>query len=179
METVWKDIPGYEGHYQVSNTGEVRSIKRHPTILKADHQRNGYKRVYLWRDNGKKNCLVHRLVAEAFIPNPSQLTDVNHLDENKDNNAVTNLEWCTHLYNMNYGSAKEKIRAASLGRTYSEEVKKKISLNSSMSRWINNGEAERFVCKDAVDDYVANGWIVGRLKKRRLENVRTSESLAC
>ena len=178
MDVVWKDIPGYEGHYQVSNTGEVRSIKKHPVILKADYQHNGYKRVYLWLGNRKKNCLVHRLVADAFIPNPFQLTDVNHIDEDKENNAVTNLEWCTHLYNMNYGSVKDKIRASNVGRTYPEEVRKKISLKNSRSCWINNGEKEKFVYKDAVDNYVATGWSTGRLKRRK-NNVRKGESIAC
>lgn len=90
---VWKDVDGFEGHYQVSNHGRVRSIKKEALVLKGDYQPNGYKRVYLWKDGRKYNKLVHRLVA----------SDVNHIDEDKTNNNVNNLQWCTHLYNMNFG----------------------------------------------------------------------------
>lgn len=64
---IWKDIDGYEGHYQVSNYGNVRSIKTIPTLLKGDYQKNGYKRVYLWKNGKKQNLLVHRLVALSFF----------------------------------------------------------------------------------------------------------------
>ena len=80
----WKDILGYEGHYQVSNHGRVRSVKRNSTIiLKGDCQPNGYKRVYLWKDGRKKNFLVHRLVGLSFLDNPNHYSDINHLDENQ------------------------------------------------------------------------------------------------
>ena len=180
MDTIWRDIAGYEGHYQVSNTGEVRSVKNGPFLLKGDHQRNGYKRVYLWLNGGKKNFCVHRLVAEAFIPNPFHLTDVNHLDEDKDNNAVWNLEWCTHLYNMNYGNVRRKISLANIGRTISEEHRKKLSRDTSRRRWINDGETEKYVYKETVETYVAAGWLPGRLKRERSNDyVRESEPIAC
>ena len=180
MDVVWRDIAGYEGHYQVSNMGEVRSIKKDPLVLKGDHQRNGYRRVYLWLNGGKKNFCVHRLVAEAFIPNPFHLTDVNHLDEDKNNNAVWNLEWCTHLYNMNYGSVKRKISIAGRGRKCSEERRKQIGLDTSRRRWINDGETERYVYKENVETFVAAGWRKGRLKRERSNDyVRESEPVAC
>ena len=104
----WKDIPGFEGHYQASTLGNIRSIKKEPIILKGDYQKNGYRRVYLWVGGEKKNCLVHRLVAETFIENPNRYSDINHKDEDKSNNSVENLEWCSHVYNMNYGSVKKE-----------------------------------------------------------------------
>lgn len=137
MET-WRDIKGYEGHYQVSNYGNVRSIKRIPVLLKGDFQSNGYKRVYLWKDGAKKNVLVHRLVALSFLPNPMEYTDVNHIDEDKANNHVENLQWCSHAYNMNYGQVKEKISESKMGRTPWNKGKRCPQLSKAMyQRWKN------------------------------------------
>lgn len=117
---VWKDIDGYDGRYQVSNLGNVRSIRvgehNHTIILKPMIQKNGYLYVALWKDNKKKNKLIHRLVALAFVDNPNDYSEVNHKDENKENNVANNLEWCEHLYNMNYGNVKEKISSAKIGQ---------------------------------------------------------------
>ena len=162
---IWKDIAGYEGHYQVSNFGNVRSIKREPIILKGDYQKNGYKRVYLWKDGRKQNMLVHRLVALSFLPNPDGYSDVNHIDENKSNNHVDNLYWCTHLHNMNYGSVKEKISTAKTGRTLSEKQKKQIRIDKSKRKWINDGQTEKFVFFYEVDSYLNNGWKQGRKER--------------
>ena len=104
---VWKDIPGYEGLYQVSNHGRV---KRGAYIKKTRIARNGYVLVSLWKDGNEKKCLVHRLVADAFIDNSSGLPEVNHKDENKANNHVSNLEWCTRTYNLGYGTRRERFQ---------------------------------------------------------------------
>ena len=180
METEWRDIPGYEGHYQVSNTGLVRSVKKEPLILKIDHQRNGYQRVYLWLGKGKKNCLVHRLVAEAFIPNPNHLPEVNHLDEDKDNNDIRNLEWCTHLRNLNYGTVKERIGNANRGRPVSDTLRQFFRKDTSRRRWINNGGAEKYVYLEDVEHWCAAGWKKGRLKRERSHtHDRKGEPIAC
>lgn len=112
MVEIWKDIDGYEGRYQVSNTGKVRSlIKRSELqadwhLLKPAHAR-GYESVGLCKNQGKKTTfLVHRLVAYAFVPNPNNYKEVNHKDENKLNNYADNLEWCTREYNMSYRNAR-------------------------------------------------------------------------
>ena len=161
---VWKDIPGYEDEYQASNLGNIRSIKSNNLILKGDYQPNGYKRVYLWKNGSKKNLLVHRLVALSFLPNPNNYEEVNHLDENKANNKLENLEWCTHSYNMNYGDVKKKISESHKGKVISEKSRKKLSENSKNRKWINNGKLEKCVKENTLNNFLINGWNFGRIK---------------
>ena len=119
MEEVWKDIEEYEGLYQVSNLGRVRSVdridsrghRRKGNLMKQTANKNRYMVVGLSRGNHHVKYLVHRLVAVAFLDNPEKYPIINHKDENPHNNNVINLEWCTHLYNTNYGHAKEKAIA--------------------------------------------------------------------
>lgn len=119
-EEIWKDIPNFEGTYQVSNLGRIRSLDR---IVECEHgvvrKLSGkimklspgvYLRAHLYKEGKSYLISVHRLVAEAFIPNPDNLPMVNHKDENKHNNHFENLEWCTRQYNINYGSCIEKMR---------------------------------------------------------------------
>lgn len=117
MEEIWKDIPGYNGKYQVSNMGKVRAMWRNnqyeekigePHLLKQSEHRQGYLKVYLSLDGESKGYYVHRLVAEAFIPNPDNLPQVNHKSEIKSENFVDNLEWCDGKYNSNYGTRPER-----------------------------------------------------------------------
>lgn len=104
----WKDIQGFDG-YQVSNEGRVKSLKfGKERILKSWKVENGYLIVRLYKDGKRVWKLVHRLVAEAFIPNPQNLPEVNHKDENKSSNIVENLEWCDRSYNINYGTRTQK-----------------------------------------------------------------------
>ena len=114
---IWKDIKGYEGLYQVSSLGRVKSLSRKTTkgkILKQTRFRN-YLGVILSKNNIKKVRNVHRLVAETFIPNPNNYPQVNHKDENPRNNSVSNLEWCTSSYNINYGNRNNKV-SSKLGK---------------------------------------------------------------
>lgn len=110
MKEIWKDIEGYEGLYQVSNFGRVRRFYKNGKvrILKPLSNKKGYLRVNLRKDNLLKTLSIHRLVAQAFLPNPNNLSQVNHKDEDKTNNNVSNLEWCDAKYNLNYGSRNEK-----------------------------------------------------------------------
>ena len=116
MKEIWKDIKGYEGFYQVSNLGRVKSLKRvarnnhrvRERILKTYIDKDGYIKCCLCKEGKRKPLMVHRLVAKAFIPNVNNYPVVNHKDEVKDNNKVENLEWCTHKYNVNYGTSNKR-----------------------------------------------------------------------
>ena len=112
INEIWKPIKGYEGLYEVSNFGRIKSLNYNHTgkgkILKQNQIMNGYKSVMLYKDGNGKNYLVHRLVAEAFLPNPNDYKEVNHKDENPQNNIVSNLEWCDRLYNVRYGTGIER-----------------------------------------------------------------------
>ena len=122
-------VCGYEGLYEVDVYGNVYSIPRNTTKggkLKPQ-KAHGYYRVALTK-NGKTKCyFVHRLVAEAFIPNPENLSQVNHKDECKTNNFVGNLEWCTAIYNVRYGTGIQRQSESRKGVPLSEERKRKIS----------------------------------------------------
>ncbi len=118
MNEIWRSIKDYEGLYEVSNWGRVRSLGkwcngrngskcwRNGRIVRPRMNNKGYLQVDLCNDGVHKRCLVHRLVAEAFIPNPQGLPIINHKDENPLNNRVENLEWCTYSYNSEYSLAK-------------------------------------------------------------------------
>lgn len=120
---IWADIAGFEGYYQVSTYGRVRSLDRYVPdnhnskriargqILKPYKTPKGYLKITLYKDSKKvyKKCRVHRLVAEAFLKNEDDLPEVNHLDGNKSNNALSNLEWCTQEENLRH--AKEMMMA--------------------------------------------------------------------
>lgn len=108
MEEIWKEIDGFDGDYMVSNLGRVKSVRRN--IILRQSIRNGYERVTLCANNSQKDYYIHRLVAHAFIPNPNNYPIVNHKDENRTNNRVDNLEWCTRKYNASYGT--RNIRTA-------------------------------------------------------------------
>ncbi len=123
MNEIWKDIKGYEGLYQVSNLGKVKRLSRimidslgrkiniSEKILKPSFttKNNGYYLVKLTKNKKSKMYLLHVLVAKNFIPNPLGLPQVNHKDENKLNNSLNNLEWCTVKYNNNYGTKRERL----------------------------------------------------------------------
>ena len=109
-EEIWCPIKGYENIYEVSDKGRVRSLKfGKERILKPGRDKDGYLQVNLWKNGENKMCKIHRLVAQTFIPNPDNLPEVNHKDENKENNSVQNLEWCDRKYNNNYGTHNQRM----------------------------------------------------------------------
>ena len=127
MKEIWKDIAGYEGLYQVSNLGNVRSLPRKGCKIKCMYKMkfqlstNGYYRVSLCKNSKHKKYFVHRLVAETFIPNPNNYPQVNHKDENKLNNKINNLEYCTNSYNINYGNRNNKC-AKSMAKHFNKKI---------------------------------------------------------
>ena len=127
MSEAWADIKGYEGLYQVSTLGRIKSLPRRGTysevhILKVSDDGKGYLQVGLCKNSIYKSHKVHRLVAEAFIANPDNLPEVNHKYENKSNCHVSNLEWCDRSYNVNYGSRTSKTQKPVIQLTKSGEI---------------------------------------------------------
>ena len=133
----WKPIEGYEGLYEISNFGRVKSIDRighggrklKGRILKQAKNNCGYLVIDLDKHGKRKQFRVHRLVASAFIPNPNNYPIINHKDENKLNNHVNNLEWCTVKYNTNYGNAITKMKE---NRNYFSVSKSVICLETNI-----------------------------------------------
>ena len=131
---VWKGVAGYEGVYQVSNLGRVRSVDRlvkysdgrkytyKGKIIKPTCDKGGYTTVNLYKNGKVKGKYIHRLVAEAFIPSHNNYLEINHKDEDKTNNHVANLEWCTREYNINYGKRTEKASQAQSKRVKAVNV---------------------------------------------------------
>lgn len=138
----WRDIPGYEGYYQVSNFGRVKRLPRHKATDKRETHNNirkpkltsrGYLSVNLSKDNKVSFFFIHRLVAMAFLPNPNKLPVVNHKDENPQNNYVGNLEWCTVQYNCEYGTARERQRISRANNPNDKRVRKLVGEKNSKS----------------------------------------------
>ena len=155
MTEVWKGIKGYEGLYQVSNMGRVKSLdrtaidkagrKRHykGRILKPVISSDGYLRVFLCNGRGKqKDCFVHRLVCEAFHKNPKNKPCVNHIDENKTNNTASNLEWCTVKENNNYGTRTARATKAT-AKVLSKPVVQYTKDGKLIKVWQSTHEVER------------------------------------
>lgn len=161
MTEIWKDIEGWEGKYQISNFGRVKSLNYRNTnkekIMKPQKKDNGYFFIGL-RQNGfkKTHYHIHRLVAGAFIPNPNNLPQVNHKDEDKSNNFVwvnddgtvdpekSNLEWCDAKYNLNYGNRhKKEIQTQQLTHPTCKAVEMYTIGGVFLKRYISQRAAER------------------------------------
>lgn len=153
VEVVRKPVVGYENHYVVDQFGRVYGVDRTTTVLdngriyekpiagkqmKQSLHTKGYKTVSLTKDGKTKTMFVHRIVAEAFIPNVDNLPMVNHKDEDKTNNFVENLEWCTPSYNRTYGKAIERHAKKIRGKKHTAEHNQKIA--ESVRRSHGKGE---------------------------------------
>lgn len=139
---IWKPVTGYEGLYEVSNLGNVRSLFRYKRVLHPSTT-NGYLTVELWKDHKRKRIGVHRLVAQCFCENPLNKPMVNHKDETKTNNHASNLEWVTHIENCNYGTA----------------IKRRVSHTDFKARHINYKELVKNISKP-IDQYTKDGIFV-------------------
>lgn len=151
----WRDIEGYEGKYQVSNTGRVRSLNYNGTgktkVLKPCISNMGYKLISLWKNGKGKSYLVHRLVAQAFLPNPNNYPMINHIDENKANNQVSNLEWCTNKYNINYGTRNERASNSMKGKY---KGKNNPSAKPVLMFTLDGEFIRRFECVTDANEYL-------------------------
>lgn len=163
MEEIWKDIKGYESLYQVSNMGRIKSLERykenHSKLQKVEEKiktinikNSGYQFVQLYKNNKYKNLMVHRLVAQAFIPNVDNKPQINHIDGNKLNNNVTNLEWCTnsenekHAWNTGLKQCTEKLKETTrkTNKEYKSKPINQLDLQGNYIRtWLNAHEASR------------------------------------
>ena len=170
IEEIWKPIEGYEGLYEVSSYGRVRSLDRYVKtcyeayklhkgkILSPAKDKNGYLKVHLCC-NGKHNIIrVHRLVCKAFIPNPDNLPEVNHKDEDKTNNSVDNLEWCDRSYNISYGTRTERQKKTNIQNGFwtglsKEEYMKKYNQDRKEYRKKWYQENKDRVCEQQKEYY--------------------------
>jgi len=153
MSEIFKDITGYEGMYQISNMGNVRSLDRldtrgrivHGRILIHKKDGGGYHQVCLCKDGERHYPKVHRLVCETFLPNPDRKPTVNHKDEDKNNNCLENLEWATYKENANYGTR--------IARCYGERDYETIGKHIAIGKR-KNGKSRK------VEQYTTNGQLV-------------------
>lgn len=165
MEEVWKDIDGYEGLYQVSNMGKVRSLKRNNTngkILRKCINKRGYEVVYFSKGNKKYAQRVHRLVAIAFIPEAKNKPQVNHIDGNKLNNCMNNLEWCTqsenikHAYDNNLYANQRNIAKRTMAQHSTAKPVNQLDLNGKfIKRWGCIKEAGIFLGREKPTSIVS------------------------
>lgn len=166
MCEIWKDIDEYDGYYQVSTLGNVRSVDiyvrckngirlRKGRILSPTKLPNGYLQVTLSKNNKVKKYSVHRLVAQTFISNPNNLPCVNHKDENPKNNCVDNLEWCTVKYNINYGTSSKRLRSAMLNRYKTDSNWKQTCIDRLD---IYHKLCMRPVCQLTLEDELVKVW---------------------
>lgn len=158
MKEIWKDVVGYEGLYKVSNLGNVMGLKR-GKILSPQERQHGYLAVCLYgrpSKNGRfRQVSVHRIVAEAFVPNPNRFKEVNHKDENKQNNVAENLEWCSHKQNVLYGTAIERRKEKQINGKQSRPIAQftmdgdLVKVFPSISEADRNGYGRSNICKCA------------------------------
>lgn len=150
----WKPVKNYPD-YLISNFGVIKN--KYGKLLKLRKINGGYFQVCLCKDSKPRYFLIHRLVAEAFIPNPDNLSEINHKDENKQNNCVDNLEWCTHEYNMHYGNCSNKIAKSHLG------VKRPKCVCETLSK-VRMGKKHDEVTKRKISKSVKQSW-----KRRKIK----------
>lgn len=170
MQEIWENIKGYEGIYQVSNLGNIKSVNhyvmnngikqlRKGNVLKKNINVWGYEGVVLYKNGIGKRHTVHRLVANAFINNPDNKKEINHIDGNKLNNCVSNLEWCTRSENMKHSyrtglektpilSGKDNLRSkAIIQYDLNDNYIREFESMGMASTFLKNKSADRSISK--------------------------------
>lgn len=146
-EEIWLPIEGYEGLYEVSDMGNVRSLNYNKTgetkILRPAMTRFGYLQVSLWKDGKRKMVKVHRLVATAFVPNMFGDDYVNHINEVKTDNRADNLMWCTHKENNNWGTRNQRVSEKNTNGKRSKRVLQFTKSGEFIREWASIREVER------------------------------------
>lgn len=147
VEEIWKPIKGYEGLYEISNWGRVKSLNYRKTgraeLMKLVKSKKGYLTVMLHKNGKYKKFFVHRLVASTFLENPDNLPFINHKDEDKKNNKVGNLEWCNNKYNSNYGTRNHKISSTNTNGKLSKPVLQFTLSGYLIKEWVSMAECTR------------------------------------
>lgn len=171
IEEIWKDIEGYEGYYQVSNMGRVKSLSR-PIYTIETHKmyriskekikcfkidKDGYRTVTLSIDGNDKTFKVHRLVAQAFIPNPNNLPEVNHIDLDRSNNFVNNLEWCIHSDNIKHSQDAGKYIIGNTGTNNGRS--KTVNVFDNKHRYLKTFNSIKETAIWLKENYFLNGSI--------------------
>lgn len=138
---IWKDIEGYKGHYQISNYGNVRSLKKDAFLMKGGYLK-GYKIISLWKNGTGKMFRVHRLVAAAFIPNPENKPCIDHIDGNRTNNHADNLRWVTAKENSNNYNAPNTYKGKKINKGGKAVLQYDLEGNF-IKEWVTTMEIQR------------------------------------
>jgi hypothetical protein len=179
MKIEWKDIPGYQGLYQVSNNGEVKSLKKEvktksnslrtvsERILKTAVNQHGYVVINLYKEGVSKNWRVHRLVALVFCSNPNDLNVVNHIDGNKLNNHYSNLEWCTHSDNVKHAyslglMSATRNRLGFKGKLHKDS--KPVIQSTLCNKFVKEHESINMTKEDGYTPQNVHKCCIGKLK---------------
>lgn len=168
----FKDIKGYEGKYQISNFGRVKSLWfGKEKILKPIEHSQGYLTVILYKNRKIKTIKIHRLVAEAFISNPHNYPCVNHKDENPANNCVDNLEWCTQKYNVNYGNCQQrrvaKIDWKEISRKRTEKLSKTVLQYTKDGKFVREWSSTQECGRNGFNQGAVSLCCNGKLKSHK------------
>ena len=138
---IWKDIEGYKGHYQISNYGNVRSLKKDAFLMKGAYLK-GYKIISLWKNGIGKMFRIHRLVAAAFIPNPENKPCIDHIDGNRTNNHADNLRWVTAKENSNNYNAPNTYKGKKINKGGKAVLQYDLEGNF-IKEWVTTMEIQR------------------------------------
>lgn len=169
MEEIWKDVEGYEDQYRVSNTGKIMSIrdrgKQRNLLLKPNTDKLGYQRIVLYKNGKRNDLLIHRIVALNFIEKIPYKDCVNHIDENKQNNNVNNLEWCDHRENNTHGTRiKRAFETVKHSEKWKQGIRNRVIKTRTSVTGVNlkTGETVKF---NSMNDSASEGFSPGSISQ--------------